>query len=157
LTNHGDAGTFDFSATDDQVFITGADPAQANIPAGGMVELTVVLEPPADAAPGTSDALTVRARSAGTPGRENFASLTSVVAAMETTTTTSSTATSTSSTMRPSTATTTTTTAASSTSTTVPCTTPRCTIDAALHGPCDGQTIPASVRKKLDQATTIID
>jgi len=39
----------------------------------GRRTLTVVLEPAANTAPGTSDALTVRAEAVGTPGIENFA------------------------------------------------------------------------------------
>jgi hypothetical protein len=45
-----------------------------------------------------------------------------------------------------------------STTTTLPCTTPRCTIDAALHGPeCGDENVPSSIRKRLDRATSLID
>jgi len=142
--NSGDAGTFKLTATDDKGFVTSADPLQAAIPAAGSATLTVVLEPPGDAAPGTSDALTVRAESVGTPGLENFASLTSVVVREPASTTTI--------------VSTTTTTVSSSTTTTFPCRTARCTIDAGLHGPeCAGQVLPAAIRKKLDRATSLID
>src|SRR5262249_9724891 len=44
------------------------------------------------------------------------------------------------------------------TTTTLPCTTPRCTLDAALTSPaCAGQTIPASVTDKLATAETLIE
>jgi hypothetical protein len=53
---------------------------------------------------------------------------------------------------------TTTTMLAATTSTTVPCMTPRCTIDAAVHGAaCAGDTIPATVTKKLAKAVQLID
>src|SRR5437660_12005335 len=42
--------------------------------------------------------------------------------------------------------------------TTLPCTTARCTLGAALMSPaCAGQTIPASVTGKLTTAETLID
>ena len=135
--NAGAAGTFDLIATDDKGFVTSATPSQANLGAGASADFTVVLQPPADAATGTSDALTVRAASTSTPGLENFAVLTSVVVP-----TTSST------TVIPTTTTT----------TTLPCTTPRCTFDAALHGPaCGDETVPASITKKLDRSTDLLD
>jgi hypothetical protein len=138
VRNAGAAGTFDLIATDDKGFVTSATPSQANLGAGASADFTVVLQPPADAATGTSDALTVRAASTNTPGLENFAALTSVV--VPTTSTTTS----------PPTTTTTT--------TTLPCTTPRCTFDAALHGPaCGDETVPASITKKLDRATDLLD
>ncbi len=101
-----------------------------------------MLEPGAGTAPGTSDVLTVHAASAATAGLENLASLTSVVAGDETT----------------STSTTSTSTSTSSTSSTVSCTTPRCVIDAALHGPaCGSLTVPAAILKKLDRAPGLIE
>jgi von Willebrand factor A domain-containing protein 7 len=156
VMNHGDAGAFDLTAKDDKGFLVSADPSRATIAAGGSADVVVVLQPPADAAPGTSDALTVRAASTGTPGLENFASLRSVVVQTESTTTTSST--STTSEPQPTPTSTTITTASSSTTSTAPCTTPRCTIDAGLRGPeCGNATIPSAIRKKLDRATTLID
>lgn len=164
VRNLGDAGTFKLSATDDKAFIASANPSQADIPANGSAALTVVLQPPANTAAGTSDALTVRAESAGTPGLANFASLTSVVLQPEAaSTTTSSTSTTSTTSQLPATTTipsvsTTTAHVSSSTTTTIPCTTPRCTIDAGLHGPeCEGQSVPPAVLKKLDRATTLID
>ncbi len=170
VLNAGDAATFNLTATDDKGFIVSADPAQVAVPAGGSAGLTVVLQPPADAAPGTSDALTVRAESTSTPGLANFASLTSVVVEPEPPSTTSSSSTSTmvaSTTTTPSSSTTTTSVASSTTTTsvvssttttTVPCATPRCTIDAALHGAeCDGQIVPPAIGKKLARATSLID
>ena len=68
VVNLGDAGTFNLTATDDKGFVASADPSQADIPANGSAVLTVVLQPPANTAAGTSDALTVRADSAATPG-----------------------------------------------------------------------------------------
>src|SRR6266566_5473523 len=91
VTNAGATDTFDLTAMDDKGFITSATPSQVMIPSGGSTTLTVVVGPPPNAALGTSDALTVRAASTGTPGLENFASLTSVVveiAVPSTTTTT---------------------------------------------------------------------
>lgn len=162
VMNAGDAGTFNLTATDDKGFVVSADPPQADIVASGSANLAVVLQPPADAAPGTSDALTVRAESAGTPGLQNFASVTSVVVQEETTststtsTTTSTTSTTSTTTTRP--ISTTTTSVSSSTTTTRPCTTPRCTIDAGLRGPeCADEIVPAAIRKNLDRATSLID
>jgi hypothetical protein len=136
VRNAGAAGTFDLTATDVGGFVTSATPSQANIGTGASADFTVVLQPPTDAATGTSDALTVRATSSGTPGLENFAVLTSVVVPTTTTTT-----------VTPTTST-----------TTLPCTTPRCRIDAALHGPaCGDETVPRSITKKLDRGTTLLD
>jgi hypothetical protein len=135
VRNAGAAGTFDLTATDVGGFVTSATPSQANIGTGASADFTVVLQPPTDAATGTSDALTVRATSSGTPGLENFAVLTSVVVPTTTTTVTPTTST-----------------------TTLPCTTPRCRIDAALHGPaCGDETVPRSITKKLDRGTTLLD
>jgi hypothetical protein len=135
--NAGAAGTFDLIAADDKGFVTSATPSQANLGAGASADFTVVLQPPADAATGTSDALTVRAASTSTPGLENFAVLTSVVVPTTSTTITTTTTT---------------------TTTTLPCTTPRCTFDAALHGPaCGDETVPALITKKLDRATDLLD
>src|SRR5262249_25579964 len=103
VTNAGADDTFDLTATDDKGFVASADPAQVPIAGGAWAQLPVVLQPPADATPGTSEALTVRAASAGTPGVENFAALTSVVEPVDAPTTTTIT---------------------STTSTTLPCTTP---------------------------------
>ena len=165
VMNLGDAGTFKLTATDDKGFIASADPSQADIPANGSAVLTVVLQPPANTATGTSDALTVRADSATTPGLGNFASLASVVLEPEAESTTTSTSSSTSTTNAPSTTTTiaavsTTTRPAtsSSTTTTIPCTTARCTIDAGLHGAaCKSQAVPPAILKKLARATSLID
>ena len=165
VMNLGDAGTFKLTATDDKGFIASADPSQADIPANGSAVLTVVLQPPANTAAGTSDALTVRADSATTPGLGNFASLASVVLEPEAESTTTTTSSSTSTTNAPSTTTTiaavSTTTrpvTSSSTTTTIPCTTPRCTIDAGLHGAaCGSQAVPPAILKKLDRATSLID
>jgi hypothetical protein len=148
VRNLGDDGTFELTATDDKGFIVSADTPQASIPAGGSADVTVVLQPPADAALGTSDALTVRVESVATPGFGNFASLTSVVV-VPLPATTSTTTTSSSTTIAS---------APSPTTTTVPCTTPRCTIGAALRGPeCGDEVVPAAIRRKLDQATGLID
>ena len=167
VMNFGDAGTFNLTATDDKSFIISADPPQVTIPSAGSADLTVVLQPPADAMPGTSDALTVRAESVGTPGLENFASLTSVVLEVETTSTTTTSSTSTTSqtattTTSPTTTmpsiSTTTTSVVSPTTTTRPCTTPRCTIDAALGGPeCGDEIVPPPIGKKLDRAITLLE
>jgi hypothetical protein len=67
VMNLTDAGTFNLTATDDKGFIVSTDPSQATIPASGSTDPTVVLQPPANVAPGTSDALTVLAESVGTP------------------------------------------------------------------------------------------
>jgi hypothetical protein len=162
VMNLGDVGTFDLDATDDKGFLVSADPPRADIPANGSANLTVVLQPPANVAPGRSDALTVRAESVGTPGLQNFAALTSVVvlpepASSSTTSTTSTTSPASTTTTMPS-ASTTTTTLSSPTTTTLPCTTPRCTIDAALRGAeCGDEIVPSGIRKKLDRATSLID
>src|SRR5262249_26534242 len=150
VMNLGGADTFTLTATDDKGFLVSADPSQATIPSGASATLTVVLEPPANTAPGTSDALTVRAESIATAGLQNFAALTSVVVLPEAvSTSTTSTTTSPAST---------TTTQAVGTTTTLPCTTPRCTIDAALHGPeCGDENVPSAIRKKLERATSLID
>src|SRR6266566_63030 len=133
VTNAGATDTFDLTAMDDKGFITSATPSQVMIPSGGSTTLTVVVGPPPNAALGTSDALTVRAASTGTPGLENFASLTSVVVEIAVPSTTT-------------------------TTTTLPCVTPRCTIEAALHGAeCGDETVPGSVTKKLERALGLID
>src|SRR5262249_36469484 len=82
-----------------------------------------------------------------------------------TTTTPTTTVTSPSTTVRPTTTTTTTATSPSTTarpttttSTMLPCTTARCTLDAALMSPrCVGQSVPASVTRKLRRAENLID
>jgi von Willebrand factor A domain-containing protein 7 len=160
VRNAGAAGTFDLTATDANGFVTSATPSQANVGAGASADFTVILQPPADVATGTSDALTVRATSTGTPGLENFAALTSVVVPVPTTTTpttVTTTTTTTATTTTPTTVTPTTVTTKTST-TTLPCTTPRCTIDAALHGQaCGDETVPRSITKRLDRGTTLLD
>jgi hypothetical protein len=48
--------------------------------------------------------------------------------------------------------------AVSSTTTTIPCTSARCTLDAALGSPlCAGQPVPASVRRRFDRAANLSD
>ena len=74
-----------------------------------------------------------------------------------TTFTTSSTSTTTTSTTSTSTRSTTTTTSPTTT-TTLPCTSARCTLEAVQTNPtCAGQTIPASVTKRFNRATSLID
>ena len=44
------------------------------------------------------------------------------------------------------------------TTTTLPCTTARCDLDRVLAGAaCAGDTVPASITKKFDRATTLMD
>jgi hypothetical protein len=159
VMNLGGADTFTLTATDDKGFLVSADPSQATIASGASATLTVVLGPPANTAPGTSDALTVRAESVATAGLQNFAALTSVVVLPEAlSTSTTSTTTSPASTTTTRALGTTTTSTSASTTTTLPCTTPRCTIDAALHGPeCGDENVPSAIRKKLERATSLID
>ena len=43
------------------------------------------------------------------------------------------------------------------TTTTLPCPTPRCSVDAVLHGPaCASDTIPAAIRRRLDRAPDLL-
>jgi hypothetical protein len=53
---------------------------------------------------------------------------------------------------------TTTTAASATTTTTLPCTTPRCLFDAAVHGPaCEGATVPQAVTAKIDAVVGLLD
>ena len=136
-------------------------------PAGGSADLTVVLQPPADTAHG-------HVRRADRPGDERGDARARELRFLDErrsprarggappTTSTSSTTSTTNAALdhdddrgglhddAPVTS--------SSTTTTIPCTTARCTIDAGLHGPaCGDETVPPSIRKKLDRATSLID
>jgi hypothetical protein len=53
---------------------------------------------------------------------------------------------------------TTTSTSTSTSTTTLPCTTPRCLFDAALHGPaCNGQNVPSKISAKIDAVVGLYD
>ena len=67
VKNFGDAGTFNLTATDDKSFVISADPPQVTIPSAGSADLTVVLQPPGDAMPGTSRRLDSSGREAWGP------------------------------------------------------------------------------------------
>ena len=86
---------------------------------------------------------------------------TAVSTTMSTTTTTSTTqppTTTTSSSTTSTSTSTTTTTRPPTTTTTLPCTSARCTLEAVQTNPtCAGQTIPASVTKRFNRATSLID
>jgi uncharacterized repeat protein (TIGR01451 family) len=79
VRNTGPAGTFQFLATDDKGFITGVSPTTFTLNTNETQDVTVMLRPPMDAVPGTSDTLTVTVRNTAT-GANNFAVLSSSVA-----------------------------------------------------------------------------
>ena len=68
--NLGSADTFHVEGADDKGFLTSVTPANLSLNAGETREVTVRLQAPADAVPGTSDTLTVTA--AGGSGARNF-------------------------------------------------------------------------------------
>jgi len=68
--NLGSADTFHIEGADDKSFLTNITPAELSLNAGETREVTVRLQAPADAVPGTSDTLTVTAT--GGSGARNF-------------------------------------------------------------------------------------
>jgi hypothetical protein len=68
--NLGSTGTFHIEGADDKGFLTSITPADLSLNAGETREVTVRLQAPADAVPGTSDTLTVTAT--GGLGARNF-------------------------------------------------------------------------------------
>ncbi|KAA2261578.1 VWA domain-containing protein [Solihabitans fulvus] len=78
VANLGAADTFSVTATDDHGYVRSATPATLTLDAGATGTVTVVLQPPAGTADGTTDALTVGAASGA---RRNFAVLSNAVLA----------------------------------------------------------------------------
>ena len=79
VRNLGAAGTFRVVASDDKGFLFSVDQTFLTIPANGSADVVVQLVPPATAAQGTSDTLTVTVESTDPLGARNFAVLTSIV------------------------------------------------------------------------------
>ncbi|MFC5514066.1 dockerin type I domain-containing protein [Massilia jejuensis] len=79
VRNDGAAGTFNFVARDDRLYITSVTPASATLASGASVLVRVQLTPPSTAPVGTVETLTFTAEHALQPDLRNFAVLTSQV------------------------------------------------------------------------------
>jgi len=79
VTNLGAPDTFGFTGWDDEEYLTAIDPTGFSLNTGESRDVTVQLQPPLDATPGTSDTLTVNVVSTGAMQASNFAVVTSVV------------------------------------------------------------------------------
>jgi hypothetical protein len=76
VRNSGPADTFVISATDDRRYISAVSPSTLTLASGASASVTVTLTPPAGAAVGSADSLTLTAQSAGVATLHNSASLT---------------------------------------------------------------------------------
>jgi hypothetical protein len=77
IKNLGASDTFQISGTDDQNFVQSVTPLSVTLATNQTANVTVKLQPPGTAMPGTSDTLTLTAT--GNAGATNFAVLTSFV------------------------------------------------------------------------------
>jgi len=80
VTNSGLPDTFRFSTSDDKGFVVGVSPITFTLGTDQIQSVTVQVQPPPNAAPGSSDTLTATVESASNPNVRNFAILTSFVA-----------------------------------------------------------------------------
>lgn len=78
IENLGPAGSFRITVSDDRGYLIGFSPSAVTLASGATARVTVQIQPPANAIPGTSDTLTVSVEGAG--GARNFAVLTNIVA-----------------------------------------------------------------------------
>jgi von Willebrand factor A domain-containing protein 7 len=79
VTNLGAPDTFSFTGSDDENYLTGISPTAFSLNTGESGDVTVQLQPPLNATPGTSDTLTVNVVSTGAMEASNFAVVTSIV------------------------------------------------------------------------------
>jgi hypothetical protein len=79
VTNLGASHTFSFTGSDDKNYLTAISPTVFLLNTNESRDVTVQLQPPLNATPGTSDTLTVNVASAGATEASNFAVVTSVV------------------------------------------------------------------------------
>jgi hypothetical protein len=79
VENSGAPGTFRFTARDDRGFVTGVSPESFSLGSGERRSLTVRVEVPEDAAPGTSGTLTALVERTSPAGARNFAVVASLL------------------------------------------------------------------------------
>jgi len=79
VTNLGASHTFSFTGSDDKNYLTAISPTVFLLNTNESRDVTVQLQPPLNATPGTSDTLTLNVASAGATEASNFAVVTSVV------------------------------------------------------------------------------
>jgi uncharacterized membrane protein len=79
VTNLGASDTFSFTGSDDENYLTAITPNVFSLNANESEDVTVQLQTPLDATPGTSDTLTVTVANTGATQASNFAVVTSVV------------------------------------------------------------------------------
>jgi hypothetical protein len=79
VTNLGAPDTFSFTGSDDRNYLTSVSPTVFSLNTNDSIDVTVQVQPPPDATPGTSDTLTVNVVTTGTTEASNFAVVTSVV------------------------------------------------------------------------------
>jgi len=80
IKNFSASDTFTITAADDQGYLTGVDAPSFTLGSGETKNVTAQLQPPANAAAGTSDTLTLNVR--GASGAKNFAIVVSRVTAL---------------------------------------------------------------------------
>jgi hypothetical protein len=79
VTNLGASDTFSFTGSDDENYLTVISPKTFSLSTNESRDVTVQLQTPLNATPGTSDTLTVNVASTGATEPSNFAVVTSVV------------------------------------------------------------------------------
>jgi hypothetical protein len=79
ITNLGASDTFSFTGSDDENYLTAITPTVFSLNTNESGDVTVQLQTPLNATPGTSDTLTVTVASTGATQASNFAVVTSVV------------------------------------------------------------------------------
>jgi len=79
VTNLGAPDTFSFMGSDDRNYLTTISPTVFHLNTNESIDVTVQVQPPLDATPGTSDTLTVNLVSTGATEASNFGVVTSVV------------------------------------------------------------------------------
>jgi uncharacterized membrane protein len=79
VTNLGTSDTFSFAGSDDENYLTAISPTVFSLNTNESREVTVQLQTPLNATPGTSDTLTVNVASTGATEASNFAVVTSIV------------------------------------------------------------------------------
>jgi hypothetical protein len=79
VTNLGASDAFSFTGSDDENYLTAISPTVFSLNTNESRDVTVQLQTPVNAMPGTSDTLTVNVASTGATEASNFAVVTSVV------------------------------------------------------------------------------
>jgi len=79
ITNLGASDTFSFTGSDDENYLTAISPSTFSLNTNESRDVTVQLQTPPNATPGTSDTLTVNVASTGATEASNFAVITGVV------------------------------------------------------------------------------